>query len=712
MRSSQKAVGGGRPYPLGATWDGQGANFALFSANAERVDLCLFERTGRREIERVTLPDYTDEVWHGYLPEARPGTLYGYRVYGPYDPARGHRFNHHKLLLDPYAKALHGRFVWSDAQYGFRVGNPREDLQFDRRDSARAMPKCVLVDPAFSWGGDRSPETPWDRTVIYELHVRGFTMGRKDFAAPLRGTATALASPPAIDHLRRLGVTAVELLPAHAFLDERPLVERGLKNYWGYNSIAFFAPAPRYLATGLIGEFKTMVRRLHDAGIEVILDVVFNHTAEGGRLGPTLCFRGIDNASYYRLVRGDERQYEDFTGCGNALNLHHPRALQLVMDSLRYWVQEMHVVGFRLDLAVTLAREDGGYDPHSGFLDAVRQDPVLSRVKLIAEPWDLGPQGYQTGRFPPGWSEWNDRYRDTVRRFWRGDGGLVGEFAARLTASVELFGRQGRRPWASINYVTAHDGFTLQDLVSYDVRHNEANGEGNRDGPAENHSWNCGVEGPTDDPAVLDLRVRQKRNLIATLLLSQGVPMLLAGDELGNSQRGNNNAYCQDNEIGWLDWHGFDAGDDAFFQFVRFLIGFRAEHRCLRQRRFLDGTARSGEALKDVTWLTPQGTEKTPADWTFPDARCLCLVLAGADRRDAGPDRGEPDAALFIAINAHRDAVPVRVVGVGAVAHWALAIDTASPSGRGDGRRIAADGTLDVAARSLAVLVGRPASPP
>ncbi|MFM2043427.1 MAG: glycogen debranching enzyme GlgX, partial [Pseudomonadota bacterium] len=609
--AAQTTVRPGRAYPLGATWDGFGVNFALFSAHAERVELCLFDETGNREIERVTLPDCTDEVWHGYLPDARPGLLYGYRVHGPYDPCRGHRFNPHKLLLDPYAKALVGGIRWSDAHFAYRVGSAREDLSFDRRDNARGMPKCRVIDPAFTWGPDRPPAVPWADTVIYEAHVRGLTRLHGGVAKPLRGTFAGLAGQPVIDHLKAIGVTAIELLPVHAYADERHLVEKGLRNYWGYASVGFFAPEPAYMSGRTTREFKTMVARLHDAGIEVILDVVYNHTGEGNHLGPTLSFRGIDNASYYLLNPHDRRFYVDHTGTGNSLNIAHPRVLQMVMDSLRYWVEEMHVDGFRFDLATTLAREPHGYDPGSGFLDAVRQDPVLSRVKLIAEPWDVGPGGYRVGQFPPGWGEWNDRFRDTVRRYWRGDEGMLPELAARLTGSADLFEHGKRKPWASVNYVTAHDGFTLMDTVSYAHKHNEANLEGNRDGHDANFSANYGVEGASDDPAVRALRLRQARNLMATLLLSQGTPMVLGGDELLRTQQGNNNAYCQDNPISWVDWTAGGVDGAEMTAFVARLTALRRAHPVLRRGRFLHGRERSADGIADIAWITPQGMEKT-----------------------------------------------------------------------------------------------------
>jgi glycogen operon protein len=603
----------GRPYPLGATWDGRGVNFALFSAHAERVDLSVFDARGRREIARYTLPEYTDEVWHGYLPDLRPGALYGYRVYGPYEPAYGHRFNHHKLLLDPYAKALSGSVRWSDANYGYRIGAPRADLSFDRRDNASGMPKCMVVDTAFTWGDDRAPRVPWMKTVMYELHVRGFTKLHPDVAPALRGTFAGLAAPRVIDYLHRLGVTTIELLPVHAFVDDRYLVEKRLRNYWGYNSIGFFAPEVRYLASGP-DEFKTMVKNLHEADIEVVLDVVYNHTAEGNQLGPTFSFRGIDNASYYRLA-ADKRYYDDTTGCGNTLDLRHPRVLQLVMDSLRYWVNEMHVDGFRFDLATALARETDGYQYHSGFFKALQQDPVLSQVKLIAEPWDLGLGGYQVGGFPPGWSEWNGKYRDTMRRFWQGNDGLLPDLASRIAGSSDLYHRHGRRPHASINFITVHDGFTLTDLVSYNGKHNEANGEENRDGTDDNASWNCGVEGATTDVDVLALRERQKRNLLSTLLLSIGVPLLQAGDEFGRTQHGNNNAYCQDNELSWIDWSARSEAGLALTDLVGSLIRLRAEHPAFRRDVFFTGEPHDEGGRKDIAWLTPAGHEMAEPDW-------------------------------------------------------------------------------------------------
>jgi isoamylase len=622
------ALWAGRPFPRGATWDGLGVNFALFSESAERVELCLFDPGGRHELQRIALREQTDNVWHGYLPQARPGQLYGYRVHGPYRPEEGHRFNAHKLLIDPYARQLVGSLRWHDALFGYRVGHADGDLSFDRRDSAPFMPRCKVVETAFSWGRDQSPDIPWNETVIYEVHVRGFTMRHPEVPPAFRGTYAGLSSAPVIDYLRQLGVTTVELMPVHAYVDERRLVERGLRNHWGYNSIGYFAPEQRYSASGKVNEFKTMVRTLHAAGLEVILDVVYNHTAEGSELGPTLSLRGIDNAAYYRLQPDAPRHYQDFTGCGNTLDMRHPRVLQMLMDSLRYWVTEMHVDGFRFDLASALAREQHDVDRTSAFFDAIRQDPVLTRVKLIAEPWDLGANGYRVGAFPAGWAEWNDKYRDSMRSYWRGDGGQIGEFARRLTGSSDIYGGSRRRPHASINFVAAHDGFTLADVVSYNDRHNEANGEDNRDGHANNLSWNFGVEGPSNDSAVLVQRARQQRNLIATLLLSQGVPMLLAGDEIGRSQHGNNNAYCQDNELSWIDWSP-DDDRHSLLEFTRRLIALRAAHPVFRRRDFFRGRPIAGDDVHDIVWLRPDGSEMAPEEWQKDDARSLAIFFDG-----------------------------------------------------------------------------------
>ncbi len=666
----------GRPFPLGATWDGLGVNFALFSAHATKVELCLFDADGERELERIELPEYTDEVWHGYLRDGRPGMVYGYRVHGPYEPAAGHRFNPNKLLLDPYAKQLVGDLVWDDALFGYTIGAPDKDLSFDERDSARFMPKCRVIDPAFTWGHDRRPEVPWERTILYETHVRGYTMRHPAVPEELRGTFSGLMEREVTDYIRDLGVTAIEFLPIHAFVDDSYLVDRGLRNYWGYNTIGFFAPHPLYLATPNVNEIKEVVAHFHDAGIEVILDVVYNHTAEGNELGPTLSMKGIDNASYYRLAP-DPRHYINDTGTGNTVNLSHPRVLQMVTDSLRYWATEMRVDGFRFDLATILGREPYGFDEGGGFLDTCRQDPVLSQVKLIAEPWDCGPGGYQVGRFSPGWAEWNDRFRDTVRAFWKGDEGMLPELAKRITASGDLFNMRGRKPWASVNFITAHDGFTLNDLVSYDDKHNEANGEDNRDGHSDNLSWNCGTEGPTDDPEILALRQRQMRNLLATLLLSQGTPMLLAGDEFARTQGGNNNAYCQDNEIGWVDWE-IDAPGADLQAFTRRLIAVRQSHPLLRRSRFLTGNYNDELDVKDVTWLTPAGTEMDQEHWEDANAKCMGVLMDGR-AQPTGIRRKGMDATLLLVFNAYHDVVnftlPDWVGGRG----WKRLVDTNDP---------------------------------
>jgi isoamylase len=668
----------GRGFPLGATWTGLGVNFALFSAHASKVELCLFDDHGRREIERIELAEFTDEVWHGFLPDARPGTIYGYRVHGPYEPKKGHRFNPNKLLLDPYAKAVVGQIEWNPALFGYRMESV-DDLIFDERDSARFMPRGRVIDPAFTWGEDRPPHTAWERTVIYEMHVRGYTKLHPGVREDLRGTFRGLTEPDVLDHIRRLGVTAVELLPPHTFVNDSQLLEKGLTNYWGYNTLSFFAPARRYahVQDFAFAEFKEMVARFHEAGIEVILDVVYNHTAEGNHLGPTLSFKGIDNASYYRLLPEDARYFINDTGTGNTLNLSHPRVLQMVTDSLRYWVQEMHVDGFRFDLGTILAREPYGFDEGGGFLDSCRQDPVLSSVKLIAEPWDCGPGGYQVGRFPPGWAEWNDRYRDTVRAYWKGDAGMLPELAARIAGSSDLFNRRGRKPWASVNFVTAHDGFTLNDLVSYDHKQNEANGEDNRDGHSHNRSWNHGVEGPTDDSEIVALRERQKRNLLATLLLSQGTPMLLAGDEFGRTQQGNNNAYCQDNEISWVHWD-HDERAQGLIRFARRLTALRTRYPVLRQARFLTGGWDEQLGIKDCTWLAPNGEEMAEQNWKDPAAKCLGLILDGRVQTSGIRRRGT-EATLLLVTNAHHGVVLFTLPTVAGGRDWLRLIDSNLP---------------------------------
>jgi isoamylase len=622
----------GRPWPLGARWDGLGVNFAVFSAHAQRIDLCLFDPSGHREIARLPLPECTDEVWHGYLGDAQPGLLYGFRAYGPYQPLQGHRFNPHKLLLDPYARQLDGALRWSDALYGYRAHSARADLSVDRRDSAPFMPKCVVVDEHFDWSRDVKPRTGWPETILYETHVKGLSMLRDDVAAHQRGTFAALASPWFIDHLLRLGVSAVELMPIHAILQDRFLVERGLRNYWGYSTLSFFAPEPAYLSTGGLNELRVAVRRLHEAGIEVILDVVYNHTCEGDETGPTLSWRGLDNASYYRLAPEHPRGYVNDTGCGNTVNATHPRVLQMIMDSLRYWASSFNVDGFRFDLGVTLGREAGGFDPGAGFFDAIRQDPLLADRKLISEPWDVGHNGYQVGRHPPGWSEWNDRFRDGVRRFWRGDVHMRPDLAARLTGSADLFNHRARRPWASINYVASHDGFPLADVAAYEHKHNAANGESNRDGHGENCSANWGVEGPTDDPAILARRRRIARAMLATVFVSLGTPMLLAGDEFGRTQQGNNNAYCQDNPLSWIDWSLADSEEGrALSAFVGHLTHLRRAHPLLREARFLYGDREVLPGVTDIGWFDERGRPLDIPAWQDGEQRVLTCRRAGAD---------------------------------------------------------------------------------
>jgi glycogen operon protein len=702
----------GNPYPLGATWDGSGVNFALFSEHATGVELCLFEGAeSETEFARLPVTEHTDQVWHVYLPEARPGLRYGYRVHGPYEPERGHRFNAAKLLLDPYTRAIDGAPRWGDALFGYRLGDDAQDLSRDDTDSAPVMPKSVVIDGAFTWGNDRPLRTPWNETVIYEVHVKGFTARHPEVPKAERGTYLGLASPPALDYLRSLGITAVELMPVHHFIVDKYLLDKGLTNYWGYNSIGFFAPESSYAAAGSPGrqvaEFKTMVKRLHEARIEVILDVVYNHTCEGNHLGPTLAFRGIDNASYYRLVPDQPRFYMDYTGCGNTLNMTHPRTLQLIMDSLRYWVQEMHVDGFRFDLASALARELHDVDRLGAFFDIIHQDPVISQVKLIAEPWDLGEGGYQVGNFPVLWAEWNGIYRDTVRAYWKGDEGQAGGLAYRLTGSSDLYGRGGRKPYASVNFVTAHDGFTLNDLVSYNDKHNEANGEHNRDGHDHNLSWNCGVEGPTDDPAVVALRERQKRNFMATQLLSQGVPMICGGDEIGRTQGGNNNAYCQDNELSWLDW-SLDRRDRDLLAFTRRLIALRGAHPVLRRRQFFYGRRIQGSEVKDVSWFRPDGREMTPEDWNNGLTRSLGLRLAGdaIEEVDAGGDRVVDDTFLIL-LNAHHDRLPFVLPAHQRGVRWEIALDTRVPDGRRRHRPLRPGETYELEGRSLAVFLLR-----
>ena len=693
----------GSAYPLGATYDGSGTNFALFSEVAERVELCLFDADGTEV--RLDLPEMDGFVWHAFLPGGEPGQRYGYRVHGPYDPSRGHRCNPSKLLLDPYAKAIDGKFHWGQALFSYNFGDPQSP---NIEDSAAAMPKSVVINPYFDWGTDRPPKRQYAESVIYEAHVKGFTYQHPEIPAELRGTYAAIAHPVTIDHLRSLGVSAIELMPVHHFANDSTLIERGLSNYWGYNTIGFLAPDSKYSSStspgGQVQEFKSMVRELHDAGIEVILDVVYNHTAEGNHLGPTLCFKGIDNSAYYRLVDNDQQFYMDYTGTGNTLNVRHPHALQLIMDSLRYWVTEMHVDGFRFDLAATLAREFYDVDRLSSFFELVQQDPTVSQVKLIAEPWDVGPGGYQVGNFPPQWTEWNGKYRDTVRDFWRGEPATLGEFASRLTGSADLYEHSARRPVASINFVTAHDGFTLRDLVSYNEKHNEANGEDNRDGESYNRSWNCGYEGPTDDPEVNALRARQQRNFLATLLLSQGVPMVSHGDELGRTQQGNNNGFCQDNELTWIDWKNLDVD---LLAFTRYVSSLRHDHPVFRRRRFFDGLPvgrRGRKGLPDIAWLRPDGSQMTKQDWGSGFGRAVAVFLNGQGLADRD-GRGERvvDDSFVLCFSAHHEHIQFMLPPASYGRNWQVVLDTINPD-VGDEQVLRYRQRVDVGPRALVVL--------
>ncbi|ABS27500.1 glycogen debranching protein GlgX [Anaeromyxobacter sp. Fw109-5] len=707
-----RATWPGRPEPLGATFDGHGVNFAVYSPQATRVEVCVFDPDApARETRRFELREKTAHVWHAYSPGLQTGTLYGFRAHGPYEPTRGLRFNGSKLLVDPYARALTGEVDWRAPVHSYPVGDPGGDLGADVQDDAWGVPKAVVVADLFDWGGDTRPLTPWHRSVIYEVHVRGFTMRHPGVPPELRGTYAGLASPEAIAHLRRLGITAVELLPVHEFVDDAHLVEKGLKNYWGYNTLCYFAPEQRYSSLGSRGgqvtDFKEMVKALHRAGIEVIVDVVYNHTCEGNHLGPTLSLKGLANDDYYRLSAADRRYYVDFTGCGNSLDTTNPQTLKLVMDSLRYWAEQLHVDGFRFDLATTLCRDPEHFDPRSGFLQAVHQDPTLAKMKLIAEPWDLGPGGYAVGRFPVRWSEWNGRYRDVVRRFWKGEQGQAPELGYRLTGSADLYEAAGRKIFASVNFVTAHDGFTLRDLVSYERKHNEANLEGNRDGSDDNASWNCGAEGETDDPLVKELRDRQQRNLIAALFVSQGVPMLCAGDEMGKTQRGNNNAYCQDNEISWLDWD-LDGRRQTLLDFTAHMIRLRLREPVLQRRRFFRGARLWDSSLKDLAWFRPDGREMREADWQV-FVRSLAFLLGG-DAIDTPDERGIRIVGdtLLVLLNAHHELVAYTLPDVSWGAEWEILVDTA---GAIDAKRprVAAQRVVEVAARSLVVL-SRPAA--
>ena len=699
----------GYPYPLGATWMGNGVNFALFSEHATGVELCLFDDLEATEENiRIPVSEHTDQVWHEFLPDVRPSQLYGYRVSGRYDPERGLRFNSSKLLLDPYAKAIAGEVSWADEMFGYVIGDKKEDLAQDFRDDAWGVPKSVVIDAAFDWQGDRRPGIPLPDSVIYEVHVKGFSKLWNEVPEELRGTYAGLGSASAIDYFKKLGVTSVELLPVHAHIDDKSLIDRGLTNYWGYNTIGFFAPHAQYSSSGQMGEqvveFKSMVRSLHLAGIEVILDVVYNHTAEGNHLGPTLCFRGIDNSSYYRLLADNPRFYLDYTGTGNTLDTLHPRTLQMVMDSLRYWASEMHVDGFRFDLAPALARDGTGVNKFHAFFKVIRQDPILSQLKLIAEPWDVGDGGYQVGNFPAPFSEWNGKYRDTVRSFWKGDEGRIGEMGYRLTGSPDLYRHNGRRPYSSINFVTAHDGFTLNDLVRYNEKHNEANGDGNKDGDSNNLSWNCGVEGPTDEPQINALRERQRRNFLTTLFLSQGVPMLTGGDERGRTQNGNNNAYCQDNEISWFDWTR-DEKQNQFLEFTRRLIQFRKDHPVFRRPKFLKGRRIPGSEIRDVMWFNPGGNLMSEEEWASPFVRCLGMLLSG-DTSDVVTFEGEPvrDDTFLLLINAHYEPIAFVLPGQENL-EWQLILDTTNPSGfLAEPRKFASGDDVDLGGRGSCLL--------
>ncbi|MBI2869414.1 MAG: glycogen debranching protein GlgX [Chloroflexi bacterium] len=698
----------GQPLPLGATWDGKGVNFAAYSEGASRVELCLFDRPeADHEQQCIPFPEPVEHTWSAYLPEIGPGQIYGYRVDGPYDPEAGQRFNPSKLLIDPYGKALIGLLDWKAPVFGYKLGSPDEDLARDEKDDAWGVPKCVVIDPAFDWEGVARPVIPWHETVIYETHVRGLTIRHPEVPPAQRGTYAGLASPPILDHLKKLGVTTVELMPVHHYESEKDLVDRRLKNYWGYNTTNYFAPAAWYSGSGDLGgqvtEFKTMVKTLNRAGIEVVLDVVYNHTSEGNHLGPTLSFRGADNATYYALVPEKERFYADYTGTGNSLNVRHAQTLKLIMDSLRYWVTEMHVSGFRFDLASALARELHEVNMLSAFFSIIYQDPVLSGVKLIAEPWDVGPGGYQVGRFPLLWTEWNGRYRDTVRHFWKADEGQVAELGYRLTGSSDLYQGEGKGPYASINFLTAHDGFTLNDLVSYNRKHNERNGQGNRDGSDDNISWNCGAEGPTGDQAVSELRERQQRNFLATLFLSQGVPMLCGGDEIGRTQMGNNNAYCQDNEISWYDWN-LDDRKRALLEYTCGLVRYRKEHPTLRRRRYFQGRPIRGLGVNDITWVRCDGREMTDDDWGASWRRCVGVFLAGQAIGMDGDGKEVRDDSLLMLFNAFHEAITFTLPAIPPATGWEVVLDTAAPAPEQPPRVIGPGSTLDACGRSVILL--------
>ncbi|GAA4424000.1 glycogen debranching protein GlgX [Pontibacter saemangeumensis] len=697
----------GSPYPLGATWDGEGVNFALYGGNSTAVDLCLYDPTDhKKEIAKIKLTEHTHQIWHVYLPGLQPGQLYGYRVHGPYEPHRGNRYNANKLLLDPYAKAISGTVEWHDSLFGYEVGHPDEDFSFSKSDSAPYMPKAVVVDHNYDWGGDKAPKIPYHKSIIYETHVKGFTKLHPNIPEDIRGTYKGMAHPETLKYLKELGITAVELMPVHHFITDRYLAEKGLTNYWGYNSIGFFAPDVRYSSNGTLGEqvveFKDMVKALHREGIEVILDVVYNHTGEGNHMGPTLSFKGIDNASYYRLVDKDPRFYMDYTGTGNTLNSSLPSVLRLIMDSLRYWITEMHIDGFRFDLASTLARELHGVDKLGSFFDIIHQDPIISQVKLIAEPWDVGEGGYQVGNFPAGWTEWNGKYRDCMRDYWRGEHSMLAEFAERFTGSSDLYRDDYRRPTASINFITAHDGFTLHDMVSYNEKHNLANGEDNKDGESHNRSWNCGVEGPTDDPEVLALRQKQKRNFLTTLLLSQGVPMIVAGDEFSRTQLGNNNAYCQDNAISWLDW---DKADTDLLEFTRKLIELKKNHPVFCRRRWFQGQPIKGTGVYDIAWFLPEGNEMDDEHWNHDYAKSLAVFMNGHGIHSVGP-KGEAvkDDSFYMIFNAHHEPITYKLPPKKYGEKWTKILDTSNDSFNVKHDIYAFRKTLKVEGRSMVLL--------
>jgi glycogen operon protein len=698
----------GSPFPRGATWDGKGTNFAVFSEHATKVELCLFGARGKKEIQRIALPEFTNQVWHGYLPDVIPGTIYGFRVHGPYEPDAGHRFNPNKLLLDPYACAHYGQLNWNPAVFGYQM-ETGDDTTFDERDSAPFMPKCMVVDQGFDWHEGKSGRhpIPWDDTIIYETHVRGFTKLHPAVPEKQRGTYAGLCTKEVLDYIKSLGVTSIELLPIHTFINDSHLLEKGLTNYWGYNTIGFFAPDPRYAAVpaASLREFKEMVARIHDAGLEVILDVVYNHTAEGNQLGPTLSFKGLDNASYYRLLPDQKRYYINDTGTGNTLNVSHPRVLQMVTDSLRYWVEQTNVDGFRFDLGTILAREPNGFDNRSGFLKACSQDPVLGTIKLIAEPWDCGPGGYQVGAFPPGWAEWNDRFRDTVRDFWKGCA-ASSALTEQMCAYGNIFNHLGRRPWACVNFITAHDGFTLNDVVTYNEKHNEANGEENRDGSSDNRSWNCGAEGPTDNPDVNALRERQMRNMLGTLLLSQGTPMMLAGDEFGRTQQGNNNAYCQDNEISWVNWNIEEKGK-ALIQFVKKLTALRHRYPILRRNLFLTGEYDEELGVKDVTWINANGSEMEDKQWGDSGMRCFGMLLDGRAQTTGIRHRGK-EATLLLVVNGSEDLVQFALPEYPGGTMWHLLIDT-NRNDDPNGQSFKTGDQYGVTSRSLLLFAFQPA---